>query len=145
LYEIFSYWKIVFLEKLFKLRNYLHWKSIFIKKNFLHWKTTFIKKIVCILKLLSLKILLALKNLLTWKKMLALKIFLHWKLFSLKNKSLHWKTTCIGKIACIEKKHFIENLLHIQNVTFKIIFGTWWKLMYENFPFPLEKTMKMII
>jgi hypothetical protein len=36
-------------------------------------------------------------------------------------------------------------LLHIQIVAFKIVFGTWWKLMYENFHFLLEKTMKMII
>jgi hypothetical protein len=30
-------------------------------------------------------------------------------------------------------------LFHIPNVAFKIIFGTQWKLMYENFPFPLGK------
>jgi hypothetical protein len=30
-------------------------------------------------------------------------------------------------------------LFHIQNVAFKIIFGTWRKLMYKNFSFPLKK------
>jgi hypothetical protein len=58
------------------------------------------------------------------------------KLFTLKN-YMHWK-----KIAFIEKTTSIEKLPHIQNVAFKIVFNTWWKLMYENFPFSLEKNFE---
>ncbi len=81
--------------------------------------------------------------------LLVLKKCLPWKLFILQN-HLHWIIICIGKITFIEKnvsmkKLFsLKKLFHIQNVTFKIVFGTWCKLMYENFPFPLEKNMKIL-
>jgi hypothetical protein len=77
---------------------------------------------------------------------------LHWKnisieeLLSLK-KSIAWKTTFIEKITCIEKlislkkNVSIENMFHIQNVTCKVIFGTWCKLMYKNFPFFIGKKL----
>jgi hypothetical protein len=129
--KICLYWKIVYIAKSFTLKNYLHyknhwklclhWKTIFIEKNYfhwkkyLHWKIAFIEKTTSIEKLLSLKKLLPLKN------------YFHWK------NCFHWKTTFI------EKNVSIEYLIHIQNVAFKFFFDIWCKLMYENFPFPLEK------
>jgi hypothetical protein len=101
------------LKKLLRLKFYFHWK------NYSDWKTNFIQKIVYI------------------EKQICWKNYLHWKIVSLKN-YLHWKFVFIEKISSIEKK-IIEKLLHIQNVALNYFFGIWCKLMYENYPFLLEK------
>jgi len=52
---------------------------------------------------------------------------------------LHWKIVYIEKLFTLKKQISLKKMLHLQNVVFKIVFSTWWKLMYENFHFPLEK------
>ncbi len=112
--------KTTCIEKLLSLK-----KPICIE-NHLHWNIVFMKKITCIEKLLSLKKPTCIEKLLSLKK------------------SLHWKKKFIEKSLTL-KNDFQWKIASHTNVAFKIVFGTWWKLMYENFPFPLEKTMKMII
>jgi hypothetical protein len=145
-----------FIKKLLTLKNDLHWK-ILILENHWHWKSSFffflkktLKKTTCIEKLLSQiffafieKKLLALKNYFHKRKWFHWQNYMHWKT------SFHWKFVCIENLITLKnclywKKNFIENLLHIQNVAFKIIFSTWWKLMYENFPFLLKKLWKWL-
>ncbi len=105
------------LKNFFHWKNCLHWKSIFIEKNYFHWKTIFVEKITSI------------------KKLLPLKNCFHWK------NSFHWKIAFIEKIASMKKTSSIEKLFHIPNDAFKIVFNIWYKLMYENFPFLLERKL----
>jgi len=115
----------------------MYWKKNSLK-NYLHWKNVFIQK------LLSLKNYFHCKKYLHWKKQFIEEKKFHWKtayiqkLFKLKN-FLHWKNNFHWKTIVIERTTSIEKLLHIQNVAFKIVFNTWWKLIYEKFPFSLEK------
>jgi hypothetical protein len=109
---------------LYVLKNYFDWKTTYIEKiyigesftleNWFHWKCYLYWKFAFIEKTTYIEKIFSLKNCLCWKN------------------RFHWKTT------------FIQFFFHIQNVAFKFFFGTWWKLMYENFPFPLKPLWKWL-